>query len=66
MAIEIFGEFISLINQNDTEIFSELLDFYVSTITELGSQRKENKTIIQKCAYNFARCFAIFRCSGLT
>ena len=60
VAIEIFGEFISLIKQNETENFSELLDFYVNTITELGSQKKENKTIIQKCAYNFPAVLQFF------
>jgi serine/threonine-protein phosphatase 4 regulatory subunit 1 len=60
VAIEIFGEFISLLNQNETENFSELLDFYVNTITELGSQKKESKTIIQKCAYNFPAVLQFF------
>ena len=60
VAIEIFGEFISLLNQNETENFSELLDFYVNTITELGSLKKESKTIIQKCAYNFPAVLQFF------
>ena len=60
VAIEIFGEFISLIKPNETENFSELLDFYVDTILELGSQKKENKTIIQKCAYNFPAVLQFF------
>ena len=58
--IEIFGEFISLINKNETENFSELLDFYVNTITELNTQKRENKTIIQKCAYNFPAVLQFF------
>ena len=60
VAIEIFGEFISLIKPSETESFNELLDFYVDTILELGSQKKENKTIIQKCAYNFPAVLQFF------
>ena len=60
VAIEIFGEFISLINPSDTDSFKELLDFYVETITELGTIKKENKTIIQKCAYNFPAVLQFF------
>ena len=60
VAIEIFGEFISLIKPTETESFIELLDFYVDTILELGSQKKENKTIIQKCAYNFPAVLQFF------
>ena len=36
-AIEIFGEFISLIKPSEIESFSELLDFYADTILELDS-----------------------------
>ena len=60
VAIEIFGEFISLIKPNETESFTELLDFYVYTILEINSQKKENKTIIQKCAYNFPAVLQFF------
>ena len=63
VAIEIFGEFISLIKQNeknDNEIFSELLEIYVNTITDLSSAKKENKLIIQKCAYNFPAVLQFF------
>ena len=60
IAIEIFGEFISLINKTPTENFSELLDFYVNTIMELTSSKKENKLIIQKCAYNFPAVLQFF------
>ena len=60
VAIEIFGEFISLIKPNETESFTELLDFYVDTILEINSQKKENKTIIQKCAYNFPAVLQFF------
>ena len=60
VAIEIFGEFISLIKPSETESFNELLDFYADTILELGSQKKETKTIIQKCAYNFPAVLQFF------
>ena len=60
VAIEIFGEFLSLIKPNETESFTELLDFYVDTILEINSQKKENKTIIQKCAYNFPAVLQFF------
>ena len=60
IAIEIFGEFISLINKTSIDNFSELLDFYVNTIMELTSTKKENKLIIQKCAYNFPAVLQFF------
>jgi len=60
VAIEIFGEFISLIKPSETQNFTELLDFYVETIVDLGSTKKENKTIIQKCAYNFPAVLQFF------
>ena len=53
VTIEILGEFISLIKKNENENFTELLNFYIDTITNLGTEKKENKAIIQKCAYNF-------------
>lgn len=40
VAIEIFGEFISLIKPSETQNFTELLDFYVETIVDLGSSKK--------------------------
>ena len=58
-AIEVFGEFISLIQPNSNENFNELLDFYVDTISELGSKR-ESKSILQKCAYNFPAVLQFF------
>ena len=60
VAIEIFGEFISLINKESLDNFTELLDFYVNTIMELGTGKKENRTIIQKCAYNFPAVLLFF------
>ena len=60
IAIEIFGEFISLIKKESSDDFSELLDFYVKTITELSTLKKENRTIIQKCAYNFPAVLQFF------
>ena len=60
IAIEIFGEFISLINKTSIDNFSELLDFYVNTIMDLSTSKKENKTIIQKCAYNFPAVLMFF------
>ena len=60
VAIEIFGEFISLIKQDEAQNFIELLDFYVKTITEINAAKKENKIIIQKCAYNFPAILQFF------
>ena len=60
VAIEIFGEFISLIKANETESFAELLDFYVDTILEISTTKKENKAIIQKCSYNFPAVLQFF------
>ena len=59
-AVEVFGEFISLINKNDADSYLELLDFYVDTIQKLGSKRKDDKIIIQKCAYNFPAVLLFF------
>ncbi len=60
-AVEIFGEFISLINKADAENFVELLDFYVDTIQKLVSKgRRDDKIIIQKCAYNFPAVLLFF------
>ena len=66
VAIENFGEFISLINQDTTQNFTELLDFYVDTIVDLGSQKKENKAILQKCAYNFPAVLQFFGAQSWT
>ena len=60
-AVEVFGEFISLINKNDAENFTELLDFYVDTIQKLSSKgKKDDRIIIQKCAYNFPAVLLFF------
>jgi serine/threonine-protein phosphatase 4 regulatory subunit 1 len=60
VTIEIFGEFISLIKQDEAQNFIELLDIYVKTITEINAAKKENKNIIQKCAYNFPAILQFF------
>ena len=60
-AVEVFGEFISLIDKKDSENFVELLDFYVETIQRLSSKgKKDDKIIIQKCAYNFPAVLLFF------
>jgi serine/threonine-protein phosphatase 4 regulatory subunit 1 len=60
-AVEVFGEFISLIDKKDSESFVELLDFYVETIQRLSSKgKKDDKIIIQKCAYNFPAVLLFF------
>ena len=60
-AVEVFGEFISLINKDDAENFIELLDFYVDTIQKLVSKgKRDDKIIIQKCAYNFPAVLLFF------
>ena len=60
IAIEIFGEFISLLENISKENLSDLLDFYVNSIIELSSSKKESKLIIQKCAYNFPAILQFF------
>ena len=60
ISIEIFGEFISLIKKESLDNFSELLEFYVNTISNLSSSKKDNKLIIQKCAYNFPAVLQFF------
>ena len=55
-AIEIFGEFISLLNKEDKDNYKELLNFYVSTINESSEKpgKKDDTTsILEKCAFNF-------------
>jgi len=60
-AVEVFGEFISLINKEDADNFTELLDFYVDTIQKLVSKgKRDDKIIIQKCAYNFPAVLLFF------
>ena len=60
-AVEVFGEFISLIDKNDAGNFTELLDFYVDTIQKLTTKgKKDDKIIIQKCAYNFPAVLLFF------
>ena len=59
-ALEIYGEFLTLLNQNKEEDYSELLNFYVNSINELNSSKKEIKLIIQKCAYNFPAVLQFF------
>ena len=60
-AVEVFGEFISLINKEDADNFIELLDFYVDTIQKLVSKgKRDDKIIIQKCAYNFPAVLLFF------
>jgi serine/threonine-protein phosphatase 4 regulatory subunit 1 len=52
--LEIFGQFISLLDKNDIKKYNELLDFYINTINEFdNSKKKEDKIILQKCAFNF-------------
>ena len=60
-AVEVFGEFISLIDKKDAENFVELLDFYVETIQRISNKgKKDEKTIVQKCAYNFPAVLLFF------
>ena len=60
-AVEVFGEFISLIDKNDANNFVELLDFYVDTIQKITTKNKrDEKNIIQKCAFNFPAVLLFF------
>ena len=55
-AIEIFGEFISLLNKEDKDNYKELLNFYVSTIKESSEKpgkKDDTMSILEKCAFNF-------------
>ena len=60
--VEIFGEFLSLIDKDDLENASQLLDFYVNTIQNIESRgnKKEDKVVIQKCAFNFPAVLQFF------
>ena len=59
-AVEVFGEFISLIDKKDADNFVELLDFYVETIQRIAKGKKDEKSIIQKCAFNFPAVLLFF------
>ena len=60
-AVEIFGEFLSLLDKNDIKNYSQLLDFYINTIEECTkSNKKDDITIIQKCAYNFPAVLVMY------
>ena len=60
-AVEIFGEFLSLLDKNDIKNYSKLLDFYINTIEECSkSSKKDDVTIIQKCAYNFPAVLVMY------
>ena len=60
-AVEVLGEFISLIDKNDSENFIELLNFYIETIQRLASKgKREDRVIVQKCAYNFPAVLLFF------
>lgn len=55
-AVEIFGEFISLLNKEDKDNYKTLLDFYVTTIndsSEKPGKKDETTSILEKCAFNF-------------
>ncbi|MCQ2821596.1 MAG: hypothetical protein MJ252_30425, partial [archaeon] len=54
-ALEIFGEFISLIKKEENlDNYKVLLDFYISSILDFkGSKGDTDIKIISKCAYNF-------------
>jgi len=60
-AVEIFGEFLSLLDKDDIKNYSQLLDFYINTIEECSkSNKKDDITIIQKCAYNFPAVLVMY------
>ena len=62
-AIEIFGEFISLLNKEDKDNYKELLNFYVSTINESSEKpgKKDDTTsILEKCAVNFTAILQLY------
>ena len=59
-AIEIFGEFISFIKPNENENFDDLLKCYVESIKDMSEEKREYKTVIEKCAYNFPAVLQFF------
>ena len=60
-AVEIFGEFLSLLDKNDIKNYTQLLDFYINTIEECTkNNKKDDLTIIKKCAYNFPAVLVMY------
>ena len=60
-AVEIFGEFLSLLDKDDIKNYTQLLDFYINTIEECTkNNKKDDITIIQKCAYNFPAVLVMY------
>ena len=52
--LEIFGQFISLLDKDVIKKNNDLLDFYINTINEFSnSNKKDDNIILQKCAFNF-------------
>ena len=60
-AVEIFGEFLSLLDKDDIKNYTQLLDFYINTIEECTkNNKKDDLTIIKKCAYNFPAVLVMY------
>ena len=59
--VEILGEFISLLNKNESNNFIEILDFYIKTVQKYSEKnKKEYKLILSKCAFNFPALLDFF------
>ena len=52
--LEIFGQFISLLDKDVIKKNNDLLDFYINTINDFSNlNKKDDNIILQKCAFNF-------------
>ena len=59
--VESLGEFISLLDKNESNNFTELIDFYIKTVQKFSEKNKrEYKLILAKCAFNFPALLDFF------
>ena len=59
--VENLGEFIALLNKNEANNFTEILDFYIKTVQKYSEKNKrEYKLILSKCAFNFPALLDFF------
>ena len=59
--VETLGEFIALLDKNESNNFTELLDFYIKTVQKFSEKsKKEYKTVLQKCSFNFPAMLDFF------
>ena len=59
--VETLGEFIALLDKKESNNFTELLDFYIKTVQKFSEKsKKEYKTVLQKCSFNFPAMLDFF------